>query len=136
MAVYKRGGVWWYGFLFNGERIQESTKQGNKRVAETMMAAHRTSLAKGEVGLRDKTPVPKVQRFRARFEEAIQSLCQDKPDTVKFYKERLRRLLDYRPLVSCRLDLIDEQLIEGLKQQRLAQISRLKKATLGGSDQP
>ena len=53
MAVFKRGKIWWYKFNWNGEPIRESTKQSNKRVAEQMEAAHRTSLAKGEVGIRD-----------------------------------------------------------------------------------
>lgn len=34
MALYKRGGVWWFEFVFNGERIRASTKQGNRRTAE------------------------------------------------------------------------------------------------------
>jgi hypothetical protein len=39
MAVYKRGETYWYEFVFNGERIRKSTKQGNKRVAEQMEAS-------------------------------------------------------------------------------------------------
>ena len=47
MAVYKRGGTWWYRFTWRGKAIRESTKQSNKRLAEQMEAAHKTSLAKG-----------------------------------------------------------------------------------------
>ena len=47
---------WWYKFARGGEAILESTKQTNKRVAEPMEAAHKTSLAKGEVSIRDKKP--------------------------------------------------------------------------------
>src|SRR5215510_7464687 len=39
MAIFKRGRVYWYHFIFNGEHIQESTKQGNPRVARQMEAA-------------------------------------------------------------------------------------------------
>jgi len=46
MAVYKRGRVWWYRFTWNAHPIRESTKQTNKRVAEQIEAAHKTSLAK------------------------------------------------------------------------------------------
>ena len=63
MAVYKRGGVWWFGFTFNGERVQQSTKQGNKRVAEQMEAACKTRLAKGEVGIVERKPVPTLRDF-------------------------------------------------------------------------
>ena len=63
MAVYKRGKIWWYKFNWNGEAIRESTKQSNKRTAEQMEATHKTSLAKGEVGLRDRTSAPIAEGF-------------------------------------------------------------------------
>jgi integrase len=46
MAIYKRGKIYWYKFVWNGELIRESTKQGNDKVARQMEAAHRTRLAK------------------------------------------------------------------------------------------
>lgn len=39
MAVYKRGGVYWFEFIWNGERVRESTKQGNKVVARQIESA-------------------------------------------------------------------------------------------------
>jgi len=50
MALYKRGGVWWFEFVFNGERIRESTKQGNRRTAEQIESARRNSVSKGRSG--------------------------------------------------------------------------------------
>jgi len=47
MGIFKRGSVYWYHFLFNGDHIQHSTKQGNPRTARQIEAAHRTALAKG-----------------------------------------------------------------------------------------
>src|SRR5438874_13770062 len=80
MAIYKRGGkIYWYKFQWASQLIRQSTKQGNDKVARQMEAAHRTSLAKGEVGLRDKRPVPTVRQFceqrlepwaRSTFEQA------------------------------------------------------------------
>src|SRR4051812_49139465 len=29
MSIFKRGSMYWYHFLFNGEHVQKSTKQGN-----------------------------------------------------------------------------------------------------------
>src|SRR5713101_3844030 len=109
MAVYKqrKSKNWWYKFTWNGEPIRESTKQGNKRVAEQMEAAHKTSLAKGEVGIREKTLVPTLKAFAPRFREAIETRCAEKPRTVSFYKEKLNRLLEYEPLASVKLDDID-----------------------------
>jgi len=45
--IYKRGkqGFYWYKFMFRGELIRESTKQGNDKVARNMQAKHRTRLA-------------------------------------------------------------------------------------------
>ena len=51
MAIFKRGKIYWFHFVFNGEHIQKSTKQSNMRVAVQMESAYRTKLAKGEVGL-------------------------------------------------------------------------------------
>ena len=58
VSIYKRGEVYWYKFMWQGRMVRESTKQGNDKVARQMEAAHRTSLAKGEVGIREKRPVP------------------------------------------------------------------------------
>jgi hypothetical protein len=40
VAVYKRGNVWWYKFVWNGEPIRASTKQSNKRLAEQIVMGH------------------------------------------------------------------------------------------------
>lgn len=45
MSIFKRGNVYWYKFMWNGELIRESTKQGNDRKARNMEAAHRARLA-------------------------------------------------------------------------------------------
>src|SRR5689334_15700915 len=63
MSIYKRGDVYWYKFMWNGKMVRESTKQGSDKVARQMEAAHRTSLAKGEVGIRDKKSVPTLLEF-------------------------------------------------------------------------
>jgi integrase len=118
MAVYRRGGTWWYKFHWRGEAIRESTKQTNKRVAEQIEAARRGALAKGEVGIRDVLTVPTLQHFGTRFMEAIETRCGEKPRTVVFYRGMFNRLLDYGPLAGARLDDIDEALIEGFVQDR------------------
>jgi integrase len=51
MALYKRGGVWWYEFVFGGQRIRRSTKTGNKEVAKRAAAARLLSLQEGANGL-------------------------------------------------------------------------------------
>jgi hypothetical protein len=71
---------WWYKFHWNGEPIRESTKQTNKRVAEQMEAAHKTSLAKREVGIHDKKPVPTLAQFADNdFLPFVRSTSENKP---------------------------------------------------------
>jgi integrase len=127
MAVYKRGDVWWYGFLFNGQRIQESTKLKNRRKAEQIEAAHRTKLAMGEVGIREKKPVPTLKEFAPRFREAIETQCAEKPRTVDFYKRKLKALLANEKLAGAKLDCVEEEAIEAYKQARARTQSRRKK---------
>src|SRR5712671_6114344 len=86
MAVYKqaKSKYWWYKFTWNGAPIRESTKQTNKRVAEQIEAAHRTALAKGEVGIRDQKPVPTLADFADQeFMPYVRSTSKDKPNTVR-----------------------------------------------------
>jgi integrase len=128
MAIYKRGDTYWYEFQFKGERIQQSAQTGNKDAARQIESAHRVRLAKGEAGIVEKAPVKTFKEFAPDFLKAIETLCKDKPRTIAFYNERMRRLLDFPELVKCRLDKIDEELIEKLKHQRTRQISRLRKA--------
>ncbi len=45
MSTYKRGGVYWYEFEFQGQRVRESTHQGNDKKARTMESDHRSRLA-------------------------------------------------------------------------------------------
>ena len=116
MAVYKRGGVWCYGFVFNGERIQESTKQGNKRVAEQMEAARKTERAKGLVGIQDKPIAPTLREFEKRFVETLQVESGQK--AASWYGSVLKIVLDYEPLASARLDSITKELIDGYTQMR------------------
>ena len=63
MSIYKRGEVYWYKFMWQGKLVRESMKQGNDKVARQIEAAHRTSLAKGEVGIRDKKEAPSFAEF-------------------------------------------------------------------------
>jgi integrase len=44
--------------------------------------------------------------------------------TVRFYQEKLRRLLEDQPIASARLDAIDEAAIDGYKQRRTRRASR------------
>ena len=118
MSVYKRGTVYWYAFTFNGHRVQEPTRQRNKRVAETMEAAHRTRLALGEVGIIRRKP-PRLDVFAKTFITSIRTRSKARPRTADFYAEKMDRLLEFKPFAEARLNVIDEGLIDQYVQQRL-----------------
>jgi integrase len=122
VSIYKRGKLYWYHFVFSGELIQRSTKQGNPRVARQIEAAHRTALAKGEVGIREPKKAPTLAVFGEQFEGFINVRCESKPSTVTFYKGKLARLLDFDFLSNARLDHIDEALIERFVLERRKQV--------------
>ena len=123
MAIFKRGRVYWYHFYFNGQHIQKSTKQGNPRVARQMEAAYRTALAKGEVGIIERKQAPTLKQFSQPFMDAVSVQCSAKPRTVRFYAEKLTRLLEYEPLATASLDVTEEALISQYIQHRRREVS-------------
>jgi integrase len=86
MAIFKRGRVYWYHFVFNGDHIQQSTKQGNPRVARQMEAAHKTALAKGEVGFRERKALSLSDFLKSEFLPFVESKFKNaKPRTFRYY---------------------------------------------------
>jgi integrase len=72
-----------------------------------MEAALKTSLAKGEVGIRDRAPVPTLNYFAdVHFVPFIDARFQDKANTLDYYKNGLRSLKAHAPLAGCTLDSI------------------------------
>src|ERR1700751_5120043 len=92
-----------------GEMVRESTKQGNDKVARQMEAAHKTSLAKGEVGIREKKPAPTLKEF---LKQDFQNYTKTKPAhralTLRYYTQGSDMLVKSE-LASLRLnELTDE----------------------------
>jgi integrase len=115
MAIYKRGGersVYWYEFVWNGQRIQRSTRTSNKKAAINIEAAERLRLAKGAAGIETPKQVPTLAQFAPRFKDHIKLRSSEKRETVRFYYSKLDRLLEYPPLAAARLDKITDELIE------------------------
>jgi integrase len=119
--IYKRGKVYWYKFVWQGRLMRESTKQGNDKVARQMEAAHRVSLAKGEVGLRDKKPPITLGQFidnrfepwaKGRFEKTSPKTWFD------WYRVGLRAIKAYKPLANAKLDEITSERIAGFAAKR------------------
>ena len=53
MALFKRGGIWWYEFLFARRRVRESAKTTSKTVAKLAEQKRRRQLEDGFNGVED-----------------------------------------------------------------------------------
>jgi hypothetical protein len=89
VSIYKRGEVYWYKFVWQGRMVRESSKQGNDKVARRMEASHRTSLAKGEVGIREKKRTPTLSDFAEKqFLPWAESAFSAKPKNLALLPQR------------------------------------------------
>lgn len=106
----------WFNFVFNGQHIQNSTRQGNKQVARDAEAAERLRLIKGELGIERKVklPCPTLEAFKDTFMEWVRSDINGK-GTQKFYETCFDRLTEFRELSKAKLSDIDEPMIERFK---------------------
>jgi integrase len=132
--IYKRGKFYWYKFMWNGQLVRESTKQGNDKVARNMESAHRTSLAKGEVGIREKKPSPTLMEFiDNRFEPWAKSTFEKASPKTWFdwYRVGLRALKSYKPLANCTLEEIKGEKIADFAAHR--QTKGLQVSTVNSS---
>lgn len=114
-------GVYWYKFMWQGKLVRESTRQKNDKVARQMESAHRTALAKGEVGIREPRAVPTLAEFctdrvepwaKATFEKACRK-------NWLWYRTGIRALTAYKPLAAARLDNITGELASEFAAYRL-----------------
>jgi integrase len=114
MGLYKRADIYWYRFVWNGELIRESTRQSNKRVAQQMESAHRASLAKGEVGFREKKREATLGEFiESDVKPYVESRFANKPKTLEYYRAGLKLLASYLPLHGCPLGSITAEKVAG-----------------------
>jgi integrase len=109
MSIFKRGRIYWYKFHFNHKAIRESTRQTNQHIARQMESAHRTSLAKGEVGIREKKIVPTLADFLTeRFEPWAEGSTSTKT-WLDYYRPGIRTLQKYKPIANLHLDEITSE---------------------------
>ena len=122
MGVYKQKGSknWWYKFSWNGETIRESTKVTNKRAAEQMEAARKTQLAKGEVGIKDRKPSSTLKAFLTNsFLPFFEATKREEPNTLMFYRSRVKKLLEDATLAGSSLDKItSEEIVSYISRRR------------------
>jgi integrase len=125
MSIYKRGRIYWYKFMWGSQLVRESTKQTNQNIARQIEAAHRASLAKGEVGIRERKPIPTLRVFSQRFDQWAKSATSRKT-WLDHYGPGLHSILAYPQLADLRLDEItSEHALDfaGWRQSRGMQVS-------------
>jgi len=118
MSIYKRGEIYWYKFMWQGKLIRESTKQGNDKVARKMESAHRTALAQGLVGIREKKPVPTLREFLEKdFIPFVKAKHSVKLATVKYYSVGAQ-MLSKSAAGGLRIDEVSDQHAQQFAAQR------------------
>ncbi len=77
-----------------------------------MEAAHRTALAKGEVGIRERKPVPTLAKFAEdKFLPFVRSTKVEKPRTITFYETTVGNLKSFGKLARLPLDRINSKVL-------------------------
>jgi integrase len=142
MSIFKRGNVYWYHFLFNGEHIQKSTKQGNFRVAGQIEAAYKTALAKGEVGIIERKKIPGFKAAMAHFLSWSKQEHQMAPSTAERYRYSSFALLNFfgdKPLNKITPEEVERyktsragefKTVRGKDKKRVQTKQRLRPATV------
>jgi integrase len=89
MGVYKRGGVYWYEFAFQGQRIRESAKTSSKTIARDAERQRRRELELGinRIVKRERTPL-----FSLAAKEWFESKTALTPLGRAYYRQYLSKL--------------------------------------------
>jgi len=84
-----------------------------------MESAHRTSLAKGEVGLREKKVASTLREFLdGDFRRFVESTFAEKVKTKTYYEHGIKVILAFNPLANERLDRLTAEGITGFVTHR------------------
>lgn len=119
MAVFKRGGVWWYDFRGAGIRIRESSQAKTKADALHAEALRRSELLQGAIG-RHAAPSPLFADFaQDEFAPWCANEHKDHPSTYARYMRSIKALGDF--VGQKTLQSIDAGLVERYKLQRSQQ---------------
>jgi integrase len=119
MALFKRGETYWYEFVHNGRRYRKSTGVKNQRVAGDIERAFRTALAKGEVGITERKPIPGFRASMSDFLKWSEKQHAAHPSTHRRYKVSSVALLRFFADVA--LDKIIPEEVERFKTARAAE---------------
>ena len=119
--IYKRGTKFWYRFMWNGKLIRKSTRQGNDKVARQIESAHRTSLAKGEVGIREKKKIPTLGAFcKDRLEPWAKSTFETTtPNSWSWFRTNIKVICEDKQLSALPLNEVNNETLSPFVTKRL-----------------
>jgi integrase len=89
MSIYKRGGVWWYKFRFEGQVIRESAKTASKTVAKDAERARRRQL---EISVNGIVKRERMPLFSLAAKEWFDSKTALTPLGRAYYRQYLGKL--------------------------------------------
>lgn len=122
MSVFKRGGVYWYEFWFQGLRYRASTGLNNKTAALRVEAIRKAELAEGRAGFVRREPSPSFEKFVT--DEFLPWSAKEhaaKPRTHRRYEVSLKPLNAFFGAMP--IDSITAGQVEHFKTRRAAEIS-------------
>jgi integrase len=120
MAIYMRGGVWWFEFEFQGRRIRESTGQTNKTAAMRCEAKRKADLLDRRAGFSQKKLAPKFDEHVKAF--LAWSEINHRPKTRDLHETNCNTLLRF--FKGKYLDEITPGLVEQFKLTRIGEKRR------------
>ena len=124
MALFKRGDVYWYEFVYGGRRYRKSANVGNQRAAREIEAAFKTALAKGDVGITERKPVPGLRTSMEDFLKWSMEEHTAHPRTHVRYKTSSVALLKFYG--DTPLDKITPEEVERFKTARAGEFKTVR----------
>ncbi len=122
MSVFKRGGIYLYEFLFEGQRHRGSTRLTNRNAAMRVESISKAALAERRAGLIAPKTIPLFRDFVVQ-----EFLPWDKKEHEAHPRTHQRYKVSSKPLVeffgSLRLDAISAAEVEQFKMERFDEIS-------------
>jgi integrase len=118
MAVYKRGDIWWYGFILDGKRIQGSSKSTSKTVAKEAERECRRQLVHVHNGSIDPQKQRK-QRIRTVSDVAAVYLKDYalRHKSITFADYNVKHLIEH--LGNEMVSQIDDRVVQNYQSARL-----------------
>jgi integrase len=92
MSLYRRGGIWWYEFSFQGQRIRESANSSNKTIARQAELQRRRELERAINGVVKRERPPLLSVAIQRWLESHSGLALH---TLENYRTYSRRLVEH-----------------------------------------